>query len=83
MSSVSCSAVQYSAVQYSALQCSAVQYSAVQEAGNGKTMHLLSWSPGSGTWVQEEEIKESVFDLDQVISTTWHPFLEGNCLPSV
>ena len=98
MSSVSCSAVQYSAVQYSALQCSAVQcitvqcstvqcsavqYSAVQEAGNGKTMHLLSWSPGSGTWVQEEEIKESVFDLDQVIRTTWHPFLEGNCLPSV
>jgi hypothetical protein len=34
-------------------------------------MHLLSWSPGSGTWVEEEEIKESVFDLDQVISTTW------------
>ena len=31
----------------------------MQEAGNGKTMHLLSWSPGSGTWVEEEEIKES------------------------
>ena len=56
--------------EFSVLQCT-VQYKAVQEAGNGKTMHLLSWSPGSGTWVEEEEIKESVFDLDQVISTTW------------
>ena len=62
-----------SSVPCSAVQCSEVQYSSLQEAGNGKTMHLLSWSPGSGTWVQEEEIKESVFDLDQVITRRGRP----------
>ena len=68
-----------SSVPCSAVQCSEVQYSSLQEAGNGKTMHLLSWSPGSGTWVQEEEIKESVFDLDQVINIPCHPSLDPTC----
>jgi hypothetical protein len=57
------------------VQYSAVQYCSVQEAGYRKTMHLLSWSPGSGTWIQEEEIKESVFDLDQVINIPCNPSL--------
>ena len=30
-------------------------------------MQLLSWSPGTGTWVDEKEIIESIFDLEQVL----------------
>ena len=29
-------------------------------------MLLLSWAPGTGTWVEEETLQESVFDMDQV-----------------
>ena len=37
-----------------------------QDVGHGKKMILLSWSQGSGTWMEEEFVKRSVFDMDQV-----------------
>ena len=38
----------------------------VKDGGHGKKLLLLSWNPGCGTWVDEEEVQESVFTMDQV-----------------
>ena len=36
-----------------------------QEAGKGEKFHFLSWGTrGSGAWVSDEEIQDSIFDLD-------------------
>ena len=36
-----------------------------KEADRGQKFHFLSWGkPGAGTWVGEEQLKESIFDLD-------------------
>ena len=36
-----------------------------KEALRGEKFHFLSWGqPGAGSWVAEEELQESIFDLE-------------------
>ena len=37
-------------------------------AGKGQKMYLLRWGK-SGTWVEEEKLKESIFELDEQVDS--------------
>ena len=41
--------------------------SSYKDVGHGKKMLLLSWDTGAGSWVEEEAMEKSVFDMDQVV----------------
>ena len=41
--------------------------SIIKDVGHGNKMLLLSWDIGAGSWVEEEAMEQSVFDMDQVV----------------
>ena len=43
-------------------------YDNFQMAGKGQKMYLLRWGK-SGTWVEEEKLKDSIFELDEQVDS--------------